>query len=231
MARLRRGCCRWVGGGRRCRAYGRYVSFVRAGHKGVAAAPLLQAALVSLLSAFGASKASCVVLCGLLTMVYAAAALLYAYVAPLRVPAWSALQSVVAAVLGAVALVDALGEGGALGEASRVRATAALTVVVVVLSGVLAAHVLAIGVLELCVWEDPSVPVRRSTHGGVPMDAQAGVGDACPLPVLSPTLLSGERHERLAALIARIARDRRWPSTAYVNWWNHPRHARVPRIG
>jgi hypothetical protein len=35
------------------------------------------------------------------------------------------------------------------------------------------------------------------------MDAQAGVGDACP--VLSPTLLSGER---LAALIARITRDR-----------------------
>jgi hypothetical protein len=76
-----------------------------------------------------------VALCGLLTTVYAAAALLYAYVAPLRVPAWSALQSVVAAVLGAVALVDALGEGGALGEASRVRATAALSVVVVVLSG------------------------------------------------------------------------------------------------
>jgi hypothetical protein len=40
------------------------------------------------------------------------------------------------------------------------------------------------------------------------MDANAGVGDACPLPVLSPTLSSGERYERLAAIIAHIAADR-----------------------
>jgi hypothetical protein len=139
-------------------AFGRYVSTVRSEHKVVAAAPLLQAALVSLLSAFSVSRTACVVLWGLLTAVYSALVGLYAYIAPMRVPAWSAAQALMTAALGAITLVNALAEGGVASDALRVQMTAVMTVALTVLSGILSLHMIAVNVLELRgVWPDPSL--------------------------------------------------------------------------
>ena len=172
---------------------------------------------MSLLSAFGASRASCVVLWGLLTMVYVVAAVLYAHVAPLRVPAWSALHSLMSASLAAIALVNALGESGAVGDSLRVQAVSALSSVVVALSGILAAHMLAISALEMCVWADPSAAGQCSGRDDTRIDTPTRRADvAVQLPELALRLMMSlgdggppscqeEQRLRLKTLIALLA--------------------------
>jgi hypothetical protein len=85
------------------KAFGQYVFHVGARHKRVAAVPLLQAAVVGLLSAFGGSAAACVAQWVLLGVMFASAALLYAARALLRVPAWGVLEALIS---GALAIAD-----------------------------------------------------------------------------------------------------------------------------
>jgi hypothetical protein len=183
------------------KAFGRYVSRVGARHKPVAAVPLLQAAVVGVLSAFGGPLAACVAQWAVLAVVFALAALLYAVRAPLRVPAWGVLEALTSGVLSIVAAANALASGGGVSAASVVETTAALTVVATLLSALLNVHVVAIDALELLLWGPSRRPrgPRLSVMGGTVLPGTAACG-------ASPHS-EEERLLRLAAIIRYITGD------------------------
>ena len=86
-----------------------------------------------------------------------------------------------------------------MSAASTVATIAVLTVLLTAVSGLYAAHVAAIALLETFVWPDPSATVSA---------AKALLRPECALPLTGPPS-ADEREMRLAMLITLVARRTR----------------------